>query len=170
MKLNGKTTNQKRCVEETCTNETLRDSGCFLCSNEHGGERCVTCIEEYISYFGTCIKCSQDEECLFNGTRTAKCKTKYDSHCGFGVIGCRKHECDMNGIWIMVGCSLAVVIIPSLVVAVVFIAKKMAYMGYIKLNHDPLFSDAFDGIELIESFIPVQRSMLETFLMTDYKW
>ena len=170
MNIDGKTSSQNRCVNSVCTNKTLRDSGCFLCSDEPVYERCVTCIEEYISYFGTCIKCSQDEECPFNGSRRAQCKTKYDSHCGFGVIGCKKHECDMNGIWIMVGCSLAVIVIPSLVVLAVYLAKKMAYMGYIKLNHDPLFSGAFDSIELADFYNPIFHDCFEQFIVTDYSW
>ena len=62
---------QNKCVAGTCTNKTLRDSGCFLCSNENGDdERCVTCIEDHIVRGGTCVECSQTEVCPFNNSNS----------------------------------------------------------------------------------------------------
>jgi len=59
-------TNQGRCVDGTCTNQALRDSGCFLCSNE----KCVTCIENYTVRDEKCVECSQSEVCPFNNSNS----------------------------------------------------------------------------------------------------
>ena len=96
MKLNGETTNQNRCVDGTCTNETLRDSGCFICSNEHGDERCVTCIEDHIVYDGTCVGCLSMEVCPFNNSDEIDCVDEHDlSHCVDepDAVNCSDHVC-----------------------------------------------------------------------------
>ena len=90
-------TNQNRCVDGTCTNETLRDSGCFICSNEHGGdERCVTCIEDHIVYDGTCVGCLSMEDCPFNNSHEIDCVDEHDlSHCVDvpDAVNCSDHVC-----------------------------------------------------------------------------
>ena len=81
-------TNQKRCVDGTCTNQTLRDSGCFMCSNEHGGdERCVTCIEDHIVYDGTCVGCLSMEDCPFNNSDEIDCVDEHDA------VNCSDYVC-----------------------------------------------------------------------------
>ena len=88
---------QNRCVDGTCTNERLRDSGCFICSNEHGGdERCVTCIEDHIVYDGTCVGCLSMEDCPFNNSDEIDCVDEHDlSHCvdELDAVSCSDHVC-----------------------------------------------------------------------------
>ena len=139
MKLNGKTTNQNRCVKGTCTNERLRDSGCFLCSNgTSGNERCVTCIEDHIFYYWTCVECLSTEVCPFNNYESVECANNDYSHCGFGSIGCRNHKCDMRGIPILIGCVAAFIVVSAIAVVIVCLVKKKSHNDYSQLSQDPL--------------------------------
>ena len=76
----------------------------------------------------------------------------------------------MGGISILIGCSVAVVVVPILIVLIVRIYKKMVYNGYIMLNKDPLFSSAFDGLDLLDLFDPMSQHESELSLVTDYSW
>ena len=168
--MNGQTTNQSRCVDGTCTNEELRDSGCFICSNETGVDKCETCIEDHLLFYDKCVDCLTTEDCPFNNTNTTKCTNNDYSHCGFGVIGCKNHQCNMGGIGILIGCSVAVVVVPLLVFLIVHFFRKTAHNGYIMLSKDPLFSSAFDGLDIIDFFNPMSQCDSELFMVTDYSW
>ena len=116
-------TNQERCLNGTCVNKKLRESGCFLCSNtQHGGEICMTCIEDYLLFYGKCVKCLSTEVCPFNNTNTTKCIDGDYSHCGFGKIGCNNHKCDMRGNDIMI------VVFSIVVFGVIFAVCIIKYM------------------------------------------
>ena len=78
-------TNQGRCPDGTCSNKTLRESGCFICSKQHGGggdEKCETCIEDHIVYDGRCVGCLSMEVCPFNNSDVIYCVDEHDlTHC-----------------------------------------------------------------------------------------
>ena len=77
-------TNQERCPDGTCSNKTLRESGCFICSKQHGDddEKCETCLEDHIVYDGRCVGCLSMEVCPFNNSDVVYCIDEHDlSHC-----------------------------------------------------------------------------------------
>ena len=132
-------TKQNKCVNGTCTNKLLRDSGCFLCSNETGDEKCLTCIDDHLLFYGKCVECVSTELCPFNNTNATKCIKGDYSHCGFGGIGCKNHKCNMGGIGILIGCCVAVVVV-ALVVVVLYRRhkKKQASEGYSTITQEAL--------------------------------
>ena len=170
MYLNGETINQERCVDDICRNDASRKSGCFLCSNETGSEKCKSCIDNYVLFYGNCTGCLSTEVCPFNNTGTVKCTNKDHSHCGFFSVGCVDHQCDKKGITIMIVCGVALIILVVTVVLVVRFIKKRNYMGYIKMNQDALFSDAFEGIDLIEFNNALSQEDFGLFFISDYSW
>ena len=96
-------TNQGRCPDGTCSNKTLRESGCFICSKQHGGddEKCETCVEDHIVYDGRCVGCLSMEVCPFNNSDVVYCIDEHDlSHCvDDNPLNCSDHVC------IYVGCG-----------------------------------------------------------------
>ena len=92
-------TNQERCPDGTCSNKTLRESGCFICSKQHGGdddEKCETCVEDHIVYDGRCVGCLSMEVCPFNNSDVVYCIDEHDlSHCidEPDAANCSDHVC-----------------------------------------------------------------------------
>ena len=93
-------TNQERCPDGTCSNKTLRESGCFICSKQHGGddddEKCETCLEDHIVYDGRCVGCLSMEVCPFNNSDVVYCIDEHDlSHCVDepDATNCLNHVC-----------------------------------------------------------------------------
>ena len=94
--------NQGRCPVGTCSNKALRESGCFICSKQHGDdEKCETCLEDHIVYDGTCVGCLSMEVCPFNNSDVGDCIDEHDlSHCvDQNPLNCSDHVC------ISVGCG-----------------------------------------------------------------
>ena len=89
--------NQGRCPDGTCSNKTLRESGCFICSKQHGDdEKCETCLEDHIVYDGRCVGCLSMEVCPFNNSDVVDCIDEHDlSHCVDepDATNCSDHVC-----------------------------------------------------------------------------
>ena len=133
-------TNQNRCLKRICTNEALRESGCFICSNETGDEKCVTCLKGYVLYYGTCVNCSKNEKCPFNNTGKVKCVDGDYSHCGFGSVGCKNHQCDMKGRTAFIWCTVSVIII--VIIGIIALKIRSYLRGYRPIDiteTEPLF-------------------------------
>ena len=88
-------TNQGNCPVGTCSNNTLRESGCFICSNGGDGDECVTCLNNHIVFNGRCVGCLGMEDCPFNNSDEVECVDGNDlSHCNqSNATGCSDHVC-----------------------------------------------------------------------------
>jgi len=90
-------TNQENCPSGTCSSKTLRESGCFICSKQNGGddEKCETCLEDHIIYDGKCVECLSMEVCPFNNSDVVYCIDNNDlSHCvDDNPLECLNHGC-----------------------------------------------------------------------------
>ena len=89
-------TKQGNCAVGTCSNITLRESGCFICSNGGDGDECVTCLNNHIVFNGRCVGCLGMEDCPFNNSDEVECVDGNDlSHCNQSnnPAGCSDHVC-----------------------------------------------------------------------------
>ena len=89
-------TSQGNCAVGTCSNNTLRESGCFICSNGGDGDECLTCLTNHILFNGRCVGCLGMEDCPFNNSDEVECVDGNDlSHCNQSnnPAGCSDHVC-----------------------------------------------------------------------------
>ena len=87
--------NQGNCAVGTCSNITLRESGCFICSNGGDGDECLTCLENHILFNVSCVGCLSIEDCPFNNSDSVECVDENDlSHCDDpNPTNCSDHVC-----------------------------------------------------------------------------
>ena len=77
----------------------MRESGCFICSKQHGDggddEKCETCLEDHIVYDGRCVGCLSMEVCPFNNSDEIYCVDEHDlTHClDDNPFNCSDHVC-----------------------------------------------------------------------------
>ena len=89
-------TNQGNCAVGTCSNNTLRESGCFICSNGGDGDECLTCLTNHILFNERCVGCLSMEDCPFNNSDEVECVDGNDlSHCNQSdnPTDCSDHVC-----------------------------------------------------------------------------
>jgi len=90
---------QSACVSGTCSNEGLRNSGCFMCSEDGNGDSCVSCLKGNVLYVGRCVECLSYETCPFNNNNEIYCVNDSDlSHCLLpDAKSCSGHVCAICG-------------------------------------------------------------------------
>ena len=132
-------------MDGTCKNQKLRDSGCFVCSKgKNGDEKCVSCIEDHILFYGTCVTCLPNEECSFNNSADVECVDHDFSHCGTRGTGCKDHKCKRVSLTvILLSVSLSAAVI-GLVILAIFMRIKIKN---IKKQYEYLSIPSFDPSE-----------------------